>query len=288
MILDISPDEIPQKSGLLEHFRGVIEERVQELSELDCSDAAKRVNDFCNAALSDLEGKIANLESDNSHKLHSILTVFYSYLVVMIESRNHYRSYDKISLTRRLGEQWDKMMKFCFTYSPSDLEIVEPVDFSIIIEGIRCRLTERYGRDDADVTFLLSIIGASNISLKLDLHCKQDENRYHIDFKNSFNSNEKGNTNRLLTVAEILAQSSEQNNCLMLVRSEENNNYLERIRNSENWEVCCGNIAYRRIQEITGFDIGTWMDENVDFENDFDEETVTFFRQEGLIDDVDW
>ena len=288
MKLDIGPDELPQKTELLEHFREVIEERVQELSGLDEEPAAKLVNHLCNAAFNDLEGKIANLESDHSHKLRSILIVFYSYLVVMIESRNRYRRYDKISLTRRLGEQWDKMMKFCFTYSPSDLEIVEPVNFSRIVEGIRCRLTERHGVDDADITFLLSFIGASNISLKLDLHCEQDENRYHIDFKNSFNSNEKGNTNRLLTVAEILAQISEQNNCLMLVRSEENNNYLDRISDSDNWDVHCGNDAYLRIQDITGFDIGSWMAGNVDFVNDLDEETVTFFRQEELIDVVDW
>lgn len=70
------------------------------------------------------------------------------------------------------------------------------------------------------------LIISGEIQLELDLHFIFEGQKYVVDFKSGFGSNEKGNTNRLLLVASIYKNLEENFNPLIFVRSAENNNYL--------------------------------------------------------------
>ncbi|AUO79553.1 hypothetical protein BSP10_150 [Bacillus phage BSP10] len=47
------------------------------------------------------------------------------------------------------------------------------------------------------------LVVSGEIKLESDLHFEKDGVKYNVDFKSGFNSNEKGNTNRLLMVGSI-------------------------------------------------------------------------------------
>ena len=91
-----------------------------------------------------------------------------------------------------------------------------------------------------------------------------------MDFKSGFGSNEKGNTNRLLLVGSIYNNiETEDYQCMIFVRQAENNHYLTTLQNSGVWETSCGSKTYQKIQQYTGYDIHTWIEQNVDWLNDF-------------------
>lgn len=115
-----------------------------------------------------------------------------------------------------------------------------------------------------------NLVTSGEIQLECDLHFTDGETKYIVDFKSGFGSNEKGNTNRLLLVGSIY-QNIETDNykCLIFVRSTENNHYLTTLQNSGIWDTSCGFDAYSKIQHFTGFDIHNWIENNIEWMNDF-------------------
>jgi hypothetical protein len=114
------------------------------------------------------------------------------------------------------------------------------------------------------------LVTSGEIQLELDLHFMLGNEKYVVDFKSGFGSNEKGNTNRLLLVGTIYQSLEENYNCLLLVRAEEdrNNAYFQILKNSGIWRAYCGSEAYAKIKEFSGFDLKEWIAKNVNWQQD--------------------
>jgi hypothetical protein len=112
-----------------------------------------------------------------------------------------------------------------------------------------------------------------------------------VDFKSGFQSNEKGNTNRLLLVASIYKNIIGLNNeCLLFVRAIEgdNNHYLQTLKNSGIWNVYCGTETYEKIHEYSGFNLSEWITNNISWIDDFSADTHTYFEQHNLVKYLTW
>lgn len=110
-----------------------------------------------------------------------------------------------------------------------------------------------------------------------------------MDFKSGFGSNEKGNTNRLLLVGSIYKNIEvEDYQCMIFVRSTENNHYLTTLKNSGVWNTSCGVDTYNKIHHFTGFDIHSWIDNNIDWMNDFSPEMRDMVTNNNLQNYLIW
>ena len=132
------------------------------------------------------------------------------------------------------------------------------------------------------------VLSSGEIQLELDLHFSHNNQKYVVDFKSGFGSNEKGNTNRLLLVATIYQNLDENYKCLLFVRSEENNSYFNTLKNSGIWDAYCGIEAYEKIKEYSGYDLKLWTDTNIDWAIDFDTETTAHFTDYNLLQYLLW
>jgi hypothetical protein len=126
------------------------------------------------------------------------------------------------------------------------------------------------------------------IQMELDLHFSSNEQKYVVDFKSGFGSNEKGNTNRLLLVATIYKNLDANFKCLLFVRAEENNSYFHKLKNSGIWEASCGSEAYQKISEYSGYNLKIWIDTNIDWKNDFNTETIQHLTDNNLLQYLLW
>lgn len=72
-----------------------------------------------------------------------------------------------------------------------------------------------------------------------------------IDFKFSFNSNAKGNRDRLSQVGWAHKKRDPRTELLIAVCREENNQYLETLR-EEGWQIVTGRETYEKIGQLTG------------------------------------
>lgn len=96
------------------------------------------------------------------------------------------------------------------------------------------------------------------------MHFFYNKQKYVVDFKSGFGSNEKGNTNRLLLVATTYQKLDENYKCLLFVRAEENNSYFNTSKNSGIWEAYCGMEAYQKIKEYSEYNLKIWTAKNID------------------------
>lgn len=231
-------------------------------------------------------------------KLECLLMITYCNIVVMIESRNSVRPYEYMDFSRRVGELWDPFCKLCFYYPVNDVSLFVPPLFSDVKKILTNEIVDYI--NDLNITpkekeeltkyynKVWSLVMSGEIQLELDLHFISHEQKYVVDFKSGFGSNEKGNTNRLLLVASIYKNLSESYKCLLLVRAEENNSYFNSLKNSGIWEAYCGNEAYQKIKEYSGYDLKNWIDANVDWANDFKAETIAHFEEQKLLQYLLW
>ena len=216
----------------------------------------------------------------------------------MIESRNSVRPYEYMDFSRRVGELWDPFCKLCFYYPVNDVSLFVPPLFSEVKKKLTDEIVDYI--DSLNITLeekedlkkyynkVWSLVTSGEIQLELDLHFISNEQKYVVDFKSGFGSNEKGNTNRLLLVASIYKNLSENFNCLLFVRAEENNSYFNTLKNSGIWEAYCGSAAYQKIREYSGFDLKGWIDSHIDWANDFKPETIVHFEEQKLIQYLLW
>ncbi|QXE01732.1 hypothetical protein [Terribacillus sp. DMT04] len=253
-----------------------------------------------------LDTLIKDEELTNEQRLNKVLMVHYCSYIVMIEYRNRMRPYEYMDFTRRIGELWEPFCKLCWEYtSLKGIAEIIPPKFEEAKEQLLGNLNEfldstpltKEERQELNkyLDLIWELVASGEIKLESDLHFVKEENasystKYNIDFKSGFNSNEKGNTNRLLMVGSIYKKLDPAYQNLLLVRAEEseNNHYLQTLKNSSQWEVYCGHETYEKIEHLTGFPLKKWIIENIDWENDLDNETITYLRENSLSQYLRW
>ncbi len=276
------------KLALLKYFRSRADECLSELALLcapdDCQKKAHAINrelTKCKESLIEIVSETARKESwSNSEILEAMLMITYTNDVVMLEARDSVWKYDYMAFSRRIGELWEPFCKLCFLHPTTDISLFIPPLFSEVKSNLigeiesfinelsisefeKMQLKRYYDK-------VWSLVSSGEIKLECDLHFTDGVDFYIVDFKSGFGSNEKGNTNRLLLVGSVYQNIDDRSyKCLMFVRSTDNNHYLSTLRNSGLWNVSCGSAAYEMINKFTGYDIRTWITENVDWMSDF-------------------
>ncbi len=234
--------------------------------------------------------------------LKNILIVTYCSYVIMIEFRNRAWPYEYMAFARRIGELWEPFCKLCFHYPVrNDMQLYEAPLFSEVKEQlreeIRIYIHGLYISDDEKNNLLeyynkaWNLVTSGEIKLELDLHFEIGNKKYNVDFKSGFQSNEKGNTNRLLLVASIYKNIvDDENKCMLFVRANEddNNHYLKTLKSSGIWDVFCGEKTYQQIAEYSGFDLTDWILNNIDWASDLTDETIQYFRDNDLEKYLSW
>lgn len=294
------------KVELIAYFRDRASEFLsgikEKYSETQSDKRARAINECLNETRSKLITTILQQAEREQwthyEKLECLLMVTYCNIVVMIESRNSVRPYEYMDFSRRVGELWDPFCKLCFYYPVNDVSLFIPPLFSEVKKELTNEITTFI--DGLTIIFeekeelkkyydkVWSLVTSGEIQLELDLHFVSNRQKYVVDFKSGFGSNEKGNTNRLLLVASIYKNLSEDFKCLLFVRAEENNSYFNTLKNSKIWDAYCGNEAYQKIKEYSGYDLKNWIDKNMDWKNDFKPETIVHFEEQKLLQYLIW
>ena len=243
----------------------------------------------------------AKLEKMN-HKqlLDEILCTTYILYIVMLEYRNKVWPYEYMAFARRIGELWEPFCKLAFEYPLKELRIIMPQDFEQVQRDIKQRAIDYINALNVsnDIKKELiqyysipwTMVDSGGIKLALDLHFEQLGIHYNCDFKSGFSSNEKGNTNRLLLVASIYKSIGTKEKNLLFVRQHENenNHYLQILKNSHYWEVYCSDECYAAIQDFTGVNIRSWLDNNADWVNDISDELREHLETNDLLKYLTW
>ena len=234
--------------------------------------------------------------------INNILMVTYCSYITMIEYRNKAWPYEYMAFSRRIGELWEPFCTNCFDFPVrDDIELYEPPLFSDVKEQLQqeirhyinaLHLTQKEKNQLLEYyDKVWSLVTSGEIKLELDLHFKIKNINFNVDFKSGFQSNEKGNTNRLLLVASIYQNIiSENNECLLFVRADEddNNHYLQTLKNSGIWDVYCGKETYEQINKYSGFDLSSWINTHIQWEDDLNEDTLQHFQDNDLIKYLSW
>ncbi|MBF8456845.1 hypothetical protein IV494_06570 [Kaistella sp. G5-32] len=295
-----------RKQELLAYFRDRASEFLAQIktqySETEFGKRASAINRALNQTKDNLITTLLQQSEKekwtNKEKLEAILMITYCNIVVMIESRNSVRPYEYMDFSRRVGELWDPFCKLCFHYPINDLSLFVPPLFSEVKKKMTAEIAEYI--DNLTITYeeklelktyydkVWSLVSSGEIQLELDLHFSHNEQKYVVDFKSGFGSNEKGNTNRLLLVATIYQNLDDNYKCLLFVRAEENNSYFNTLKNSGIWEAYCGSEAYQKISEYSGYNLKEWTEKNIDWAADFNAETTQHLTDNNLLQYLLW
>lgn len=295
-----------KKQELLIYFRSRASEFLTEIrnkfAETQPDKRARSINEKLNQTKENLIATLIQKSEKekwtNQEKLESILMITYCHILVMIESRNSVRPYEYMDFSRRVGELWDPFCKLCFYYPIKDISLFIPPLFSEVKKKLTdeiIKYIDNLNLSDYEKKELKnyydkvwSLVTSGEIQLELDLHFISNHQRYVVDFKSGFGSNEKGNTNRLLLVATIYQNLNENYKCLLFVRAEENNSYYNTLKNSGIWDAYCGNEAYKKINDYSGYNLKEWIDCNINWELDFNEETTQHLKDNNLLKYLLW
>jgi hypothetical protein len=297
-----------QKVELLKYFRDRAAESLEEIRNIygiqEFRERAIAINKAIKQSediiVQNLMQEAKNSDWDNARILDSLLMVNYTRNVVMLESRNEVWPYDYMSFSRRIGEMWEPFCKLCFYCPTREVKLFIPPLFSEVKEKLHREIEDYI--DQLGIAHnqklelkqyyqkVWALVVSGEIKLELDLHFQTDQEKVNVDFKSGFGSNEKGNTNRLLMVATIYKSLGEDYNCTILVRSQEdkNNHYFQTLKNSGVWNAYCGDEAYNKIADYTGFNLKEWISKNTDWYNDLKQETVNYLRTNHLDGYLSW
>lgn len=294
------------KKELLEYIRSEINDEVEKVSKQSIENKKKsdKVNKeiakIKNNLLKQLNVIVKKEKLDKKQNLDALLLLNYCCYVVMLEARNSVWKYDYMTFSRRIGELWEPFAKLPFEIPLKNIELVEPSSFEKVQTGLIKEVNDNiYSLDIEDdkkeglvnqFNMVWSFVDSGSIQLKLDLHFKDESATYNVDYKSGFSSNEKGNTNRLLTVGSILKMIDDKNRQVIFVRQdeEENNHYLQTLKNSGIFKVYCGDEAYDKIYEFTGYNIKQWIRENMDWKNDISDKFYEYLKENDLIKYLKW
>lgn len=276
------------KQELLAYFRSRANEILGELAlEFSAADYKKKSSALNKAIIRSRDNliEIVNEKAvverwSKIEILECVLMITYTSDVVMLESRNSVWEYEYMAFSRRVGELWEPFCKLCFRYPSTRISPFVPPLFSEVKENLTAEITtyidalkiriEEKEQLKKYYDKVWGLVTSGEIQLECDLHFTDGQAKYIVDFKSGFGSNEKGNTNRLLLVGSIYQNIETENyKCMIFVRSTENNHYLATLQNSGIWETSCGIDTYSKIQQFTGFDIHSWIENNINWMNDF-------------------
>ncbi len=298
-----------KKTELLEYFRSRSREFLSQIKqtygEKDYKLRASAINSelvSCKENLIKTLKQKAQSENWSSKAiLEGVLLITYTNYIVMMESRNEVWPYEYMTFARRIGELWEPFCQLCWENPINQnvkyiipplfndvriklsAELNDFIDSLNITEEEKAELRKYYQK-------VWTLVTSGEISLELDLHFENGQDKFVVDFKSGFSSNEKGNTNRLLLVASIYKILEEGHQCLLFVRaSEENNNhYLQTLKRSGLWTVYCGTETYKKIEEVTGFNLANWMNTFIDWEKDFDSVMYSHLKKNSLLQYLEW
>jgi hypothetical protein len=309
MILSLSKKQLFDKAYLLAYFRNETKEKIGEDNSIFAGrhfkENATEINKFLKerreTLINYVSEKCAEEKWSRADLVERVLMITYASYVVMIESRNSFWPYEYMSFSRRIGELWEPFCALSWDYpvNPS-IAHVRPPNFNDVkmklsedIRGFTQKLELENDKKETLIEYyeqVWNLVTAGDINLQLDLHFTDGKTNFNVDFKSGFSSNEKGNTNRLLVVASIYSLIGNQNQCEMYVRTREDqsNHYLQTLKNSSFWSVYCGQEAYVRMQEHTGYSIKDWIETNILWEEDFNSQTIKHLENEGLLAYLKW
>ena len=294
------------KEEVLSYFR---DRSTEFLSEVDnefgnnqYKEKAKKLNTLLVRAKTTLveivEQKSKKEDWTNQELLEGILMITYCNYVVMLEVRHAVWPYEYMAFSRRIGELWEPFCKLAFEYPVNDLELFVPPLFSDVKKKLVTEIKDYINKlnlPKEEKEQLLKyynkvwgLVTSGEIQLELDLHFIYEGKKYVVDFKSGFGSNEKGNTNRLLLVASIYHNLEEGYEPLIFVRSQENNNYFNTLKNSGIWNAFSGNETYDEIHKYAGYDIKTWIRDNISWKNDLNPEFSAFLEDNHLSQYLTW
>ena len=247
--MDINKELKSNKIGLLSYFRSRANEILSELAlKYAPSDFKKKASALNKAIIQCKENLLAIVyecaraeQWSNQELLECILMITYTNDVVMLEARNSIWEYEYMAFSRRVGELWEPFCKLCFIYPLTNIRLFVPPLFEEVkqnltneisdyIDGLQIKTREK-ARLMRYYDKVWGLVTSGDIQLECDLHFTDGTNKYIVDFKSGFGSNEKGNTNRLLLVGSIYQNiESDKYKCLIFVRSSENNHYLQHFK----------------------------------------------------------
>lgn len=304
--MDISKQIRNEKEKLLKYFRDRSTEFIAEVNDeygnTEYKKKAKKLNTLLVKARSTvieiIEQKAKKDNWTNQEILESVLMVTYCNYVVMLEVRHSIWSYEYMAFSRRIGELWEPFCKLAFEYPINDLELFIPPLFSDVKKKLANEIEEYI--DKLNITKeekqqllkyynkVWGLVTSGEIQLELDLHFIYQGKKYVVDFKSGFGSNEKGNTNRLLLVASIYHNLEENYEPLIFVRSEENNNYFNTLKNSGVWSAFSGPDTYEQLKKYSGYDVRAWIDANIKWKEDLDNDFIKHLEKNELIQYLTW
>jgi len=304
--MEITKNLKDQKSELFEYFRTRSEELISEIEakygDRQFKKKAKASNILliktCNNLINTVLQQAEEEKWTNKEKLENILMITYTSNIVMLESRNSFWPYEYMTFSRRIGEIWEPFCKLCFKYPVNDIKYFVPPLFSKVKEDLTQEIktfidslnisSEQKEQLKKYYDQVWGYVTSGEIKLELDLHFAFNKEKYVIDFKSGFGSNEKGNTNRLLLVASIYKNMKEKYNCLLFVRSAQNNNYFNTLKNSGVWEAYSGEDTYEQIHKYSGYDISNWIKTNIKWKEDINAVTYEHLESNDLLQYLDW
>lgn len=304
--MDITRELKNNKSELLRYFRLRAEEEFgvisTEYSANQFKEKTRLMNRFLQESrdtiLSSLESVAQEESWDISSLLECVLMVTYTNYVVMLETRNSICAYDYMSFSRRIGELWEPFCKLCFKYPINRLSLFVPPLFADVKRDLAAEIQtyisalsiseEEKSQLNVYYNKVWGLVTSGEIKLECDLHFTYEGTKYVVDFKSGFGSNEKGNTNRLLLVGSIYKNIGEAYKCMIFVRAAENNHYLSTLQHSGVWETSQGIDTYQKMQHFTGYDLRSWIVNNIAWMDDFSPEMREHITKYNLGDYLIW
>lgn len=299
--------DISSKKDVLSYFKEnsfLIIDTIQKLNQ-EQNVSSKQMNEQLTLLFDRLKEELLDKASvdgwGNEKILNSVLTIKYCYFISLLESRNTLWEYNYIDFSRRIGELWESMVKTCWDYLVlPDIKIYTPPKFSDTKEHLKAEFDDFVERSQLSMedkkalkinyNSVWSLVPTGEINLSSDLHFIKDNKHHVVDFKSGFGSNEKGNKNRLLTVASAYKLIGSDYVCDLVVRTkeEDNNNYLQSIKDSGLWNIYSHDEYKTYILENTGFNFSQWLEKTVDWSNDLSSSTYESFKNKDLIKFLEW
>lgn len=304
--MEITKDIRNNKAELLQYFRDRSNEFLAEVNNdfgnTKFKKKARKLNTLLIKArvtlIEIIEQKARRESWTNEEILECILMVTYCNYVVMLEVRHSVWPYEYMAFSRRIGELWEPFCKLAFEYPINDIELFVPPLFSdvkkTLVDEIEDYINDLNLTDEEKQQLIKyydkvwSLVMSGEIQLELDLHFIYEEKKYVIDFKSGFGSNEKGNTNRLLLVASIYHNLEDNYEPLIFVRSTENNSYFNTLQNSGIWKAFSGNDTYTELHRYSGYNIRNWIDENINWLEDLNDDFTCHLEENDLLQYLTW
>lgn len=296
------------KTDLIDYFRQSGAESLQELNIKYGSTNTAKIASEINRSIGKTGEMLIKTVVQKSIKdkwtneeiVECIMMITYTKNLVMLEYRNQVRPYEYMDFSRRIGEMWEPFCKLCFEYPVNNLSLFIPPVFSVL-QGkmkndfylyIDCLNLSQDQKTQLKYHYdqVWSLVNSGEIKLQLDLHFELSNLKYVVDFKSGFNSNEKGNVNRILLVGTAYKYLDDNYKPVLIVRSAEeyNNNYFQVLKKSGIWEAYCADEAYAKLSEYSGFDIKNWIASNILWESDLNQDTIQYFKSQNLDQYLKW